>query len=252
MSDDYYVGPGPRHRAAILAALTAGIARDVDRLPLAARLCSAYVEVFGGAGASITLGYGQPDRVTLCSSDATAARLDGLQEVLGEGPGWAAHESRAVVTADLRGPTPWEQFSSAARAELGNLWLCAAPMRPDNRALGVVVVYDHLTGESDHDRDREIEADVMLAQFLADAVGAALLGHHDLVADDGEPWLVRQRVHQAVGMVVAQLGVGPLDAMAVIRAHAYADDTTVETIATMVLDRSLDFTSPGPQAKDPS
>ena len=51
------LGPDPRHRAAILAALTRGIARDADRLPLPARLCNAFVDVFGGAGAAITLGY---------------------------------------------------------------------------------------------------------------------------------------------------------------------------------------------------
>lgn len=114
MSDDY-VGPDPGHRAAILSALTSGIARDVDRLPLAARLCGAFTEVFGGAGSAITIGYHQPDRLTLCATDSTVARLDGLQEVLGEGPGWDAFSSRRVVTADLREPTPWEHFASTAR-----------------------------------------------------------------------------------------------------------------------------------------
>src|SRR6476469_7252315 len=132
--------PDPRHRAAILSALTRGIARDVDRLPLPARLCNAFVDVFGGAGAAITLGYHQTDRLTLCATDRTAPRLEGLQEVLGEGPGWDAFTSRRVVTADLRHPTPWEQFSSTARQELGELWVCAAPMRPDDRSLGVVIV----------------------------------------------------------------------------------------------------------------
>ena len=243
MTDDY-VGPDPRHRAAMLAALTRGIARDVDRLPLPARLCNAFVDVFGGAGAAITLGYHQPDRLTLCATDPTAARLDGLQEVLGEGPGWDAFTSRRVVTADLRQPTPWEHFSSTAREELGELWVCAAPMRPDDRALGVVIVYD--------ESPEAVAGDPVVAQFLADAVGAALLGHNALLTDDVEPWVVRQRVHQAVGMVVAQLGVTPVDAMAVIRAHAYSQDTTVEAIATLVLDRTLDFTDTGPTTKDPA
>src|SRR3954453_20935938 len=69
MTDDD-TGPGSRQRATILAALTRGIARDVDRLPLAERLCHAYVEVFGGAGAAITIGYRQPDRLQLGGSGA--------------------------------------------------------------------------------------------------------------------------------------------------------------------------------------
>ncbi|WP_256795894.1 GAF domain-containing protein [Terrabacter sp. Ter38] len=243
MTDDY-VGPDPHHRAAMLAALTRGIARDVDRLPLPARLCNAFVDVFGGAGAAITLGYHQPDRLTLCATDPTVARLDGLQEVLGEGPGWDAFTSRRVVTADLREPTPWEHFSSTARQELGELWVCAAPMRPDDRALGVVMVYDESA--------EAVAGDPVVAQFLADALGAALLGHNALLTDDVGPWVVRQQVHQAVGMVVAQLGIQPVDAMAVIRAHAYTQGTTVEAIAALVLDRTLDFTDTGPTTKDPA
>jgi len=117
-------------------------------------------------------------------------------------------------------------------------------MRPDDHAIGVVMVYE--------DPSRPVLGDPPLAQFLADAVGAALLGHGALLGDDTRPWAVRQRVHQAVGMVIAQLAVSPLDAMAVIRAHAYAQDTTVEAIAALVLDRALDFTDTGPTTKDPS
>ena len=241
MTDDY-VGPDPGQRAAILARLTRSIARDVDRLALPARLCNAFVDVFGGSGAAITLGYQQPDRLTLCASDSTVARLDGLQEVLGEGPGWDAFTSRRVVTADLSRPTPWEQFSSTARQELGDIWVWAVPMQPEDHAVGVVMVYD----ESADAEDR----DPVLAQFLADAVGAALMAHEALFMEDFGPWMVRQQVHQAVGMVVAQVGIAPVDAMAVIRAHAFAHDTTVEAIAAQVLDRTLDFTDHGPTTKE--
>jgi len=242
MSDEY-VAPDPRHRAALLDALTRGISREMDRLPLAARLCRAYLEVFGGAGAAITIGYREPDRMTLSATDPTVARLDGIQEVLGEGPGWDAYSGRRVVSADLRDTTPWEVFAGAARQELGDLWVCAAPMRPDDRALGVVLVYDDCPDGVDGDPD--------LAQFLADAVGAALLGHGALLTDDVGPWVVRQRIHQAVGMVVAQLGTDPVDAMAVIRAHAYAQDTTVEAVARLVLGRAIDFSAPGRAPEDP-
>ena len=137
-----------------------------------------------------------------------------------------------------------EHFSATARQELGELWVCAAPMRPDDRSLGVVIVYD--------ESPEAVAGDPVVAQFLADAVGAALLGHNALLTDDVGPWIVRQQVHPAVGMVVAQLGVKPVDAMAVIRAHAYAHDTTVEAIAALVLDRALDFTDTGPTTKDPA
>jgi hypothetical protein len=40
--------------------------------------------------------------------------------------------------------------------------------------------------------------------------------------------------------------------MAVIRAHAYSQDTDVEAIAALVLDRALDFSDTGPTTKDPA
>jgi hypothetical protein len=236
MTSDY-VGPEPERRAAILAALTLSIGHDAGRLPLATRLCHAVTDVLGGSGASITLGYEQPDRMTLCASDATAARLDGLQEVLGEGPGWDAFTSRRVVTAHLDDQTPWVQFGATARAELGRLWVCAVPMQPDDHTMGVVLVYG---GSA-----QAVDGDPVAAQFIADAVGAALVGRTALLTDDAGPWVARQRVHQAVGMVVAQLGIEPVDAMAVLRAHAYAHDTDVEAIAALVLDRAFDLTDPG-------
>jgi len=45
-------------------------------------------------------------------------------------------------------------------------------------------------------------------------------------------------------MVVAQLRVGPEDAAAVLRAHAFAHATTLETVSLWVLDRTLDFSDP--------
>ena len=80
--------------------------------------------------------------------------------------------------------------------------------------------------------------------FLASAVGAALI--RDAGALDEEeavgPWGSRARVHQATGMVVAQLHISPDDALALLRAHAFAHDSTLAAIAaTVVQERRLDF-----------
>lgn len=230
-----YVEPKPERRAAVLASLARSIARDVERLPLAARLCHAYAEVLAGTGSVITLGYTQPDRMTLYATDDVAARIDGLQEVLGEGPGWDAFTTRSVIVADLLAPTPWQLFGAVARTELGGLLICAAPMRPVGEPIGVAMVYQS--------PDSRQTADPSLTQFVADAVGAALLGSSDLLEDDPGPWRMRQKVHQATGMVMAQLAVGQADSMALLRAHAYAHDTTVEAISELVLDRELDFSA---------
>ncbi|MEU0094833.1 ANTAR domain-containing protein [Kribbella sp. NPDC006257] len=52
-------------------------------------------------------------------------------------------------------------------------------------------------------------------------------------------WSARAEVHQATGMVVAQLHMPANDALAILRAHAY--DTTLAEIAHQVVIRQLDF-----------
>jgi AmiR/NasT family two-component response regulator len=54
-------------------------------------------------------------------------------------------------------------------------------------------------------------------------------------------WSARAEVHQATGMVIAQLRMPADDALAILRAHAYANDTTLADIAHQVVTRQLDF-----------
>jgi AmiR/NasT family two-component response regulator len=60
--------------------------------------------------------------------------------------------------------------------------------------------------------------------------------------DDG-PWDSRAKIHQATGMVMAQLQITGGDAMALLRAHAYAGEMTLDDVAQRVLDKSLEFRS---------
>ena len=55
------------------------------------------------------------------------------------------------------------------------------------------------------------------------------------------PWSAQAQVHQAAGMVIAQLGVGPEDALALLRAHAFADGASMAVFARAVVERRLDF-----------
>jgi AmiR/NasT family two-component response regulator len=48
-------------------------------------------------------------------------------------------------------------------------------------------------------------------------------------------------VHQATGMVIAQMNLPPEDALAILKAHAYALNTTLADVAGRVLRRELDF-----------
>ena len=66
-------------------------------------------------------------------------------------------------------------------------------------------------------------------------------------------WPARAKIHQATGMVIAQLKVSPDDALILIRAHAYAQGTTVAAVASALVERrlvfGLDDTSTGDDAR---
>jgi len=42
-------------------------------------------------------------------------------------------------------------------------------------------------------------------------------------------------------MIMGQLGIDGSNALALLRAHAFAQDTTVDAIAAQILDRALTF-----------
>ena len=51
----------------------------------------------------------------------------------------------------------------------------------------------------------------------------------------------RRAVHQATGIVLAQLDVSAAEALLIIRGHAFAHGQSVRKIATEIVDRNLDF-----------
>src|SRR4051812_19638384 len=86
-------------RSVVLARLASALAAAPPDQPLPARLCRACVEILGADGGAITLSSTRPERLTVSSSDGTAARLEDLQDVLGEGPGQDAFRDGRTVVA---------------------------------------------------------------------------------------------------------------------------------------------------------
>lgn len=216
-----------------LARLVAVGARDQ---PLAFRLGQACREILGVAGASVTVASATPNRVTLCVTDQISARLEELQDVLSQGPCWDAYLTGSAQMTDLGAEDDrrWPEFGPAARESVGRRIVYGLPMRPGEDVLGVLSV--HL----DHG---ELPLGVEAALFLADTVGAALLLDPQVRSGTTEagPWAGRAQVHQATGMVVAQLRVPAADALAILRAHAYAENATLQEIAEQVINRDVNF-----------
>jgi hypothetical protein len=229
-------------RAQILGRLARLVAAADPRQSLPERLAEACRRILAVDGVAITLENTTLQRITLWSTNDAAARLEDAQEVTGEGPSQHAYATgEPVITRLDRDEQRWPQFTDAARRMLGDVTIHALPIRPDHDVIGVLTVHQlpPVTGRPSLDA----------ARFLADAIGAALLvdppeqdAGVDPTAGAG-PWSSRAEIHQAIGMVIAQLRVGAHDALAILRAHAYAHATTLHEIAAQVLSGRLDFGS---------
>jgi len=225
----------------LLSRLAVAIASTPSSEPLSVRLCHACRDLAEADGAAITVAYTSPDRVTLCATDAVASRLEDLQDIIGEGPGRTAAVTGQIEVCPIPNPDPgpWAQFSKAAEGIVRNATIHAVPMVPGDAIFGVLTLYRSRPPPA------QLGLDAPALLKLAAAAGAALVRDPASVDDElvGGPWSSRSQIHQATGMVVAQLGVGVEDALAVLRAHAYAGDTTLAVIAASVVDRTLRFTN---------
>ncbi len=232
---------GPVNRADLFVQLARAVseAEDSDQLPQ--RLCRTFVSVLGAAGGAITLMQDRSERTTVYATDHVASRIEDLEEVYGEGPGTDAFATGSVVSGALQEPPRrWPLFTTAARAALGPLVLHAFPMRTPRAVLGVATVYQQ--------RAEELALALDRAQFLADAIGAALARRADPV--ERSPWPARDRINQAIGMVVAQLGVPPDDALALLRAFAFSHDLSLDQAASAVVERRHVFDLGDPSGED--
>jgi hypothetical protein len=227
----------------LLVRLAQAVATTPLEHALSERLCLACRDLAGADSAALTLAYAGSHRVTLFTTDALAARLEDLQDVLGEGPGHTAAATGRIEVCSLRDgrTSPWPQFADTALGLVGRATVHAVPMRPDGEVLGVMTLYRE---ERHGDAPLALPGDTLLR--LAAATAAALMRDPDAIAEEVEqgPWQSRARIHQATGMVVAQLGLAPDDAMAVLKAHAYAGEISLEDVASRVLDRALRFHPP--------
>lgn len=222
-------------RARVLAGLASGIADGSPGDTLAQRLCRACVDILGAAGGAITLSPSDAHRWTLFASDEVSGRLEDIEEVLGAGPGQEASRTGDPVVVRLCDDAleGMGEYVHQARAVAGEVTLYALPMLPVPHLLGVVTVY--LADDAD------LALDPDECQLLADAVGATLLRDRETFEGDGAgTWAERARVHQATGIVSARLGLAPVDALALLRAHAFTDGTTLGTLATAVVEHRYD------------
>ncbi|WP_157521696.1 ANTAR domain-containing protein [Herbidospora cretacea] len=212
-----------------------------DGLPISIdTICHACADAFGAAGVTIALtgdlaGY-EPVSVT----GPAAHRLADLQVTLGEGPGPAAlADRRTVLVPEVdrsETATRWPVFAPAA-VKAGLRSVHVFPLLLGAIAVGVL--------EISHTVTRLLTPDeIGDALIFADA--ALLIQTHQLVNPDAGPTDLQlgqverwAEVHQATGMVAAQIDADLTTAFVRLRAHAYVAGRSLREVAHDVVARTL-------------
>jgi hypothetical protein len=227
-------------RDGLLTRLAQGLVVGVDDdTPLPKRLCASAARVLDCDGGAVTVAYTRPERVTLASTDDAALILEEAQDVTGQGPGPEAFTTGTYQRGDFEDAQAtderWPLLNFDSVPHLLPVVVHALPLGPPTSAIGVLTLYQRGTGR-DIDQDAaEVVARAVTAVIMADLPGE-LDGEHGV-------WSERAEVHQATGMVVAQLHVPEEDALALIRAHAYSHDQSVKTTARAVVNHRLTFSA---------
>lgn len=205
-------------------------------------LCQPFVQNLTISGASVTVVNASRSQHSVCSSDSIAARIDELQFEFGEGPEWKAVGSGELVVvpdvaADLH--SEWPIFGSAIRSlAVGALF--AVPMRMGAVTVGAVTLYRRSPG--DLSLGQRSSALAIASAIASTAVHRAM--RSALIEDAAESPMspaLRREVHQATGMILAQLNTTATIAYSRLQAYAFAHGRHIQDVARDVVNRDLTF-----------
>src|SRR6195952_1761317 len=204
-------------------------------------ICHFAVEHLAASGCSVTLMARPPSVEVLAVAGRNADEIAELQFALGEGPCLDAFlggvPTFAVDLANRGGR--WPMFSTRA-TELGVLAEFSLPMQLGAAPVGVLDLSREQPGmlNDEHLADALTAADIvtdamLLLQGASDSSELATL-----LEPAGQDRMV---VHQATGMISAQLDVPIADALATLRAAAFRSARSIYEVAVDVVDRRLGF-----------
>lgn len=194
----------------------------------------AVAAAIGMPGAAVILLGTQGSEAVVAASDTNARAAHDLEFVLGEGPAHLAVAQGRTVR--VTGPAlcgAWPQYGPAV-TRLGVQAVLAVPVQPPT-CLGALCAYDSHPSIS--------EEAATVAGWIADALPLTLSqAGTELPPGDGVPALslfgeadFPAVIHQAAGMVSQQCGCGITDALALLRARAFATSSPAEEVAAGVL-----------------
>jgi hypothetical protein len=233
-----------RHQRVRAADVIAEGVRGAQPVEIPGRLCRVAVKLLPVIGASVSLrSDGMP--VQLSASSDRAAHLSEVQATLGDGPCmYAARTGAPVLASDLtagRDARRWPVFAQQATAS-GVQAVYSVPLGNDAVCVGTLDLYRATPGEL---TTRELRTAQLVASVMTVALMALPRGEENGRGGE-EPWLSglatdHDEVYQAIGMIMVQLGVASEEALARLRAHAFAHNRTALEVARDVVSHRKRF-----------
>jgi len=209
-------------------------------------LCRPFLAIAPVTGASVSVLAGSSGQSTMCSSDATSALLDEMQFDLGEGPCWEALSTRLPVLAPrvrVEENRVWPIFAQTLRSDPRNTnvrAIYAFPLVVGSLDIGAVDLYSTKEGDLTSSQVTNV---LELAGLTAWQVLRRILtdGTNGIKGEDATGAGSRREVHQATGMLLAQMNISAADAGLLLRAHAFSTGRSVREVAIDIVSRQIDF-----------
>ena len=193
-------------------------------------------------GASVVL-MGDDTFPSVAGAYGVSVAVQDLEYTLGEGPATDAYaQGKPVLVDDLAFvKSRWPQFTRSL-ADTGIRSIYALPLQVGAIKLGVLVLYrdqpDVLGGD-------ELSAALLVANLVTNQVLDLQAG----AASESLAWGLevddyRAVVHQATGMISAQLDCSIGEALVRLRGHAFGAERPIEEVASDVVTGKLRFDDP--------
>lgn len=201
--------------------------------------CRASAKLLGVTGVGVTLLDGARLFGQVGASDDIAVGLEWAEFALGEGPrAVAATSGRPVIDSDMvYAECRYPLFAPAARA-LGANAIFTLPICSDSSVIGTLSLYNDAPGNLSR-------AQLARASMLAETAHAMIRAMASTCSPADVPDRLshvgrdREGVHQATGMISAQLHVSMADALGALRARAWAANEPLSEVSTAVIERRL-------------
>ncbi|CAN5664068.1 hypothetical protein BH10ACT9_BH10ACT9_04210 [soil metagenome] len=192
-----------------------------------AEICAAAVDLIPGADVADIMLVRDGDVVSVGATSDLAATLDELQQQLGEGPcAQAATDTAVVRTDDFRADERWSRYGPAV-LEMGVQSCLSFKLYSAGQTAATMNIFGF--GAGMWDDEAETVGAVLAAQaaaiIISSSWGAAL----------SSPWVNREQIGQAKGIILERFGLNDVGAFTMMRRLSEENGVDLAEVARRVI-----------------